>query len=160
MGYNQVGGTINSLAFATNQLNQLFSVPNNAVLSHFRIDGLINSAPASGAYATTTIAEDPIVGGIQFGNSGYGGTALTTASPAGASWVSWANLPTGYPELILVPGLSPQNCVLGIQRMMTSEFRCSFRFANASDIYLAVGTFPGQTFNFGINARWWAEYAS
>jgi len=160
MTYNQQGGFVNSAGFATNQLTLLKSLPAGAVLTHFVCEGITNSQAASGAVATTTFGSDATVGGLQYGNAGYGGQALTGGTTGGQPWVTFGNLCRSSAYWITLPGLAPQNATILINRPVSIDVRCCVRCATAQDFYLAAGSFPGATYSFGLQVSWWMEWAT
>lgn len=160
MVFNQAGAYVNSLAFAANQLNLLFSLSAGNYLTRVHLEGIQNAAGASGAISTATTLEDDFVGGIQYGAAGYGGHALTTGDTTGASWLTWGDVSKGASVLYLLAGLSPQNATINYGRLISVDWRGAYRVPANQDFYSAFGTRGGGAFNFGVNFRWYAEWAS
>lgn len=160
MTFNQNGAFINSTAFGNNQINPLFSLSSGNYLTHLILEGISNAPAAQFNIAVGQFMTDSIVGGVQYGPSGYGGRSLTGGNTAGASWLTWGNVTKGRAQLEYLAGTAPLAVVAEDSRIVSIEWHGLFHMTAATDFYAAFGTNPGQTFNFGVNYRWFAEWAS
>lgn len=160
MTLNQAGGFINSAAFAINQKDKLLSISSGQVLTRMHLEGIQNSDFTSGAITTASFSTDSLVGGLQYGASGYGGVTLSGGTTGGASWLTWGDVTRGRDANFAVPGLTPQNVMGVTNRLISVDWRGYFVLPQALDFYGAFGTNPGQTFSFGVNYRWYAEWAT
>lgn len=131
-------------------------------LTRVDVQGYIRYVQGGASITTGQYDDYDLAAGVQMGNAGYGGVALSTGSAAGATWIQYGNLLTPAIRDKYLVGTSPQNYMDDLGYAVNVSVRKYVWLLNATDVYLALGGDHSQSYmqSFKAYFTWYVEWCS
>ncbi len=147
MTAHKISGFNGDHAGSLSSVVQLASIVGPAWVCAVDIQGIIAYENLTATITAGVYPASDLAAGVQYGVVGYGGTANTTGSASGATWISYNEQLSWVSAGVWTAGSAPQNIAYEAWVALGLHWRGAFPVpASGYDIYCVIGTDTAKSY--------------